>query len=150
MQVVSAMKSFIFPAAVVGMTLAGSLLTSKPVHSSFSFEVAASDTITYPKDAYKLGRKGDLAEIALSDSLIRALEGTLPTEEEDTLFISARDTIQVPDSLKYTDPFRYKYYVALIDSLTHRIVSDSLKLSIANYWKDLDTLNARRDSAERF
>ena len=91
-----------------------------------------------------------MAEIALSDSLIRALEGTLPTEEEDTLFISARDTIQVPDSLKYTDPFRYKYYVALIDSLTHRIVSDSLKLSIANYWKDLDTLNARRDSAERF
>ena len=89
MQVVSAMKNFVFPAAVVGMTLAGSLLTSKPVHSSFSFEITANDTITYPKDAYKLGRKGDLAEIALSDSLIRALEGTLPTEEEDTLFISA-------------------------------------------------------------
>lgn len=150
MQVVSAMKNIIFPAAVVGMAIAGSLFSSEPVHSSFGFDIAAADTVLYQKDAYKLGRKGDLSEIALSDSLIKALEGKFSAEEEDSLFISARDTIQVPDSLKYTDPFRYKYYVALIDSLTHRQVSDSLKLSINNYWKALDTLNARRDSAERF
>lgn len=46
---------------------------------------------------------------------------------EEEKIISARDTIKAPDSLKYTDPFRYKYYVALLDSLTHRQVRDSLK-----------------------
>ncbi len=46
---------------------------------------------------------------------------------DTTPVISARDTIFPPDSLKDTDPFRYKYYVALLDSLTHRIVVDSLK-----------------------
>ena len=48
--------------------------------------------------------------------------------EIDTMpVLTARDTIFPPDSLKETDPFRYKYYVALIDSLTHSIVSDSLR-----------------------
>ena len=46
---------------------------------------------------------------------------------EEEKIISARDTIKAPDSLKYTDPFRYKYYVALLASLTHRQVRDSLK-----------------------
>ena len=46
---------------------------------------------------------------------------------DTTPVITARDTIFPPDSLKDTDPFRYKYYVALLDSLTHRIVVDSLK-----------------------
>ena len=41
--------------------------------------------------------------------------------------LTARDTIQAPDSLRETDPFRYKYYVATFDSLTHRIVVDSLR-----------------------
>ena len=36
---------------------------------------------------------------------------------DTTPALSARDTIFPPDSLKETDPFRYKYYVALIDSL---------------------------------
>lgn len=34
--------------------------------------------------------------------------------------------MKVPDSLRLTDPFRYQWYVALKDSLTHRIVVDSL------------------------
>lgn len=41
--------------------------------------------------------------------------------------IYARDTMRVPDSLQFTDPFLYKWYVAIKDSLTHRIVVDSLK-----------------------
>ncbi len=39
---------------------------------------------------------------------------------------SARDTIQVPDSLKYTDTLKYKYYIALRDSATRAQVRDSL------------------------
>ena len=46
---------------------------------------------------------------------------------DTTRYLTARDTIFPPDSLKDIDPFRYKYYVAILDSLTHRIVVDSLK-----------------------
>lgn len=44
----------------------------------------------------------------------------------DTLILTARDTIKVPDSLKETDPFFYKYYIAVKDSVTRAIVRDSL------------------------
>lgn len=44
----------------------------------------------------------------------------------DTLILTARDTIKVPDSLKETDPFFYKYYIAVKDSATRAIVRDSL------------------------
>lgn len=150
MQVVRTMKNIIFPALVVSVAISGSVFTSAPVHSTYSTTVEAADTIIYPKDAYKIGRNADMAEIALSDSLLAALGGDFSSSQEDSLSLSARDTIRVPDSLKFTDPFRYKYYVALLDSLTHCLVRDSLKQSIENYWKALDTLNARRDSAERF
>ena len=55
--------------------------------------------------------------------------------------ITARDTIFPPDSLKDIDPFRYKYYVAIIDSLTHKFVSDSLKQAGDSLdWPILDSL----------
>ena len=55
--------------------------------------------------------------------------------------LTARDTIFAPDSLKDTDPFRYKYYVAILDSLTHRIVVDSLKAAGDTIdWPRLDSL----------
>ena len=41
-------------------------------------------------------------------------------EPIDTVpLVTARDSIFPPDSLKDIDPFRYKYYVAIIDSLVH-------------------------------
>ena len=64
--------------------------------------------------------------------------------------VTARDSIFPPDSLKETDPFRYKYYVAIIDSLVHKIVSDSLKQAGDSIdWPILDSLytieyNARK------
>ncbi len=42
----------------------------------------------------------------------------------DTL--TARDTIKIPDSLQFTDPFFFKYYIAVKDSTTRRQVRDSL------------------------
>ena len=48
--------------------------------------------------------------------------------EEDTLpRVFARDTMRVPDSLQYTNPFLYQWYVATKDSYTHKVVVDSLK-----------------------
>ena len=75
----------------------------------------------------------------LADSLkvyadsLQAKADSLQTEADslmmsriDTLILSARDTIKAPDSLRLTDPFFYKYYVAVKDSTTRRQVRDSL------------------------
>ena len=43
-----------------------------------------------------------------------------------TLILSARDTIVVPDSLKETDPLKYRYYIAIKDSTTRVQLRDSL------------------------
>ena len=40
--------------------------------------------------------------------------------------LTARDTIVAPDSLKETDPFFFKYYLAVKDSATRATVRDSL------------------------
>ena len=48
-------------------------------------------------------------------------------QADTTPRIFARDTMKVPDSLRLTDTFRFKWYVAIKDSLTHRMVVDSLK-----------------------
>ena len=46
--------------------------------------------------------------------------------DKDTVILSARDTIIPPDSLRITDPFKFKYYVEIKDSLTRRHTKDSL------------------------
>ena len=60
-----------------------------------------------------------------TDSLMADSLG-IDTLALDTLILTARDTIKVPDSLKETDPFFYKYYIAVKDSLTRVQVRDSL------------------------
>ena len=61
--------------------------------------------------------------------------------------VYARDTMKVPDSLRLKDPFLYQYYVAVKDSLTHRIVVDSLKAAGDSLdWPRIDSLYLR-DSA---
>lgn len=68
---------------------------------------------------------------------------------DTTPHLTARDTIFPPDSLRDIDPFRYKYYVAILDSLTHRIVVDSLKTAGDSLdWPKVDSLY-RLDSAIR-
>ncbi len=44
----------------------------------------------------------------------------------DTLEISPKDTIKVPDSLRLTDPFKFKYYIAIKDTSVRTAVRDSL------------------------
>ena len=129
-----------FPAAVVSATVAG-ILGSAPANLPAPHDpMPVLDTVIYVKDAYKLGRTGDLGEFKIADSL---LAGTDIADEDllDTLpHLTARDTIKVPDSLRLIDPFRYKYYVALIDSLTHEIVRDSLRNRIDSLKVEADTL----------
>lgn len=78
------------------------------------------DTVTYSNSKIftKFRKKG---EKITTDSL-----GADILFDDESKILSARDTLKAPDSLKYSDPFRYKYYVALLDSLTHKQVRDSL------------------------
>ena len=151
-----------FPVAVVGLATLGTVMSTDPVESSFSVAPVATeirlegaspfaDTVKYPIAGYKLRRRGDFTAEQLPDSVLRSLGITLTFEDEDDSLprLTARDTIPVPDSLRETDPFRYKYYVALIDSLIHRIVSDSLQKSYIDLMAEEDTLHARLDSADR-
>lgn len=89
------------------------------------------DTIRYRNIFIKHG-SGKLG--AYDTSSFLELYDTVP-------LVTARDSIFPPDSLKETDPFRYKYYVAIIDSLVHQIVSDSLKQAGDSIdWPILDSL----------
>ena len=82
-------------------------------------------------DSLVLTRLDDTAatEAILTDSLDLIADSTdisADTAGIDTLFLTARDTIKVPDSLKETDPFFFKYYIAVKDSATRAMVRDSL------------------------
>ena len=79
------------------------------------------------------GRSASLRRLADSLVLVSEVDSTAIADSftvvSDSLaqpVIAARDTIVVPDSLKETDPFRYKYYIAIKDSTTRFQVRDSL------------------------
>ena len=66
-----------------------------------------------------------LAATGMSQDSVAA--GQSVQDSTVTLVLSPRDTIAVPDSLKETDPFKYKYYIAIKDSTTRFQVRDSLE-----------------------
>ena len=116
---------------------------------------ASPDTVIYPVAGYKARRKGHFEKVEIADSLLGGPD-TLAFEEEivDTLpHLTARDTIKAPDSLRELDPWRYKYYVALLDSLTHKEVADSLQHEgdslMTAFHIGRDTLSALEDSILR-
>jgi len=116
-----------FPVTVMAAATAGTLgLGREPVETQriIAVNVNPPDTVIYPADAYKLRRVGNMEEFKIADSLLASLNSDTAWHESRRL--TARDSIKAPDSLKYTNPFRYKYYVALLDPYIHKLVSDSL------------------------
>ena len=74
----------------------------------------------------------DIDSLGTADTL--AVLDTIPK-------LTARDTLPVPDSLRLTDPFRFKYYVALRDRPTYDFVRDSLIAAGDSLdWPVLDSL----------
>ena len=142
-----AFSGFLFPAAVVGATIAGALGIGRPDVSRHAIPetLILADTVIYERDAYKLHRVGNFDEIKIADSLLAdQTDTTVILEEPDTLpHLTARDTIHPPEWLRLSDPWRYKYYVALIDSLTHVQVRDSLRRSSDSLKTLADTLLSR-------
>ena len=159
------MKSFIsrigFPAAFAAMVAVHTVTADPAVNIDrriigVPIEVLTErpDTVIYPVDGYKRGwteedfrmdanplgdslfNFGDSLGLAdslkLADSL--AVVDTLPK-------LTARDTIKAPEELRLTDPFRYKYYVALRDRPTYRFTRDSLIAAGDSLdWPMLDSL----------
>ena len=142
----NALSRIWFPAAVVTLAVAGAFgFSGEGVNYRLLPDPEPyPDTVVYVRDAYKLKRVGNFDSVAIADSLLNAANDTTAAAEIlDTVpKLTARDTIKVPDSLRFTDPFRYKYYVALIDSLTHVIVRDSLIHSRDSLLLFADTLNS--------
>ena len=88
-------------------------------------------------DTFVLSRLDDTTSAAetaidsLADEALALDSLAVDTLMADTLLadipaLTARDTIVIPDSLKETDPFFYKYYIAVKDSTTRMQVRDSL------------------------
>lgn len=133
-----------FPAAVLAFTAMSTLGTVRePAGLGHVPAVTQTrDTVIYDNDGYKKRRVGNFEEIQIADSLLadsHAEEAVLDTMPR----ITARDTMKVPQELQYSDPFRFRYYVALKDSLTHVIVRDSLIHSSDSLKVSADTLMNR-------
>jgi len=128
--------------AVAAQTLGVEISRASRMHQWFP--AAQKDTVTTVTDTTVLADS-----VALSDSLDEEefFFGDAPQDTTPKIF--ARDTMKVPDSLKLTDPFRYKWYVAIKDSLTHRIVVDSLKAEGDSLdWPVIDSLYLADSTAE--
>ena len=96
------------------------------IHNADSSSQPASVTDTAALDLMVIDTTA--AESTAVDSI--AIDTTVTDSlVVDTLILRARDTIKVPDSLKETDPFFYKYYIAVKDTTTLREVRDSLMLA---------------------
>jgi len=67
----------------------------------------------------------DSLETPADDSMF-VLDFANDSTAADTLEISPKDTIKVPDSLRLTDPFKFKYYIAIKDTSVRAAVRDSL------------------------
>lgn len=116
----SRLKKYWFPAVVILFATLQTFATE--IHRGGGIlsllDMHRPDTVIYDNSAvYTKFRQDRLTGQEAEDDFLTA---------EDSTMISARDTIKAPDSLRLTDPFRYKYYVALVDSLTHHQVKDSL------------------------
>ena len=104
------------------------LLVTLAALQSFGIDAGRAIGLRRISDSLYVNRLEDSTAIDSTalDSVITdsILTDTIPA---DTAFLlTARDTIKVPDSLRYTDPFFYKYYIAVKDSTTRAMVRDSL------------------------
>ena len=120
---VAALQSFGIDAGrSVGLRrLADSLMLTRQADSSFLTEQPSDSTVPAFADTLVI-------DSLLTDSLYNDTTA-VDSVKIDTLILSAKDIIKVPDSLKETDPFFYKYYVAVKDSTTRREVRDSLLMA---------------------
>ena len=112
---IAAVQSFGIDAGrAVGLKMLSDSLMTNRLNDSSDVSVAVPDSVVP----------------AIADSLLPEIVDTVLPEIADSIVpLTAKDTIVAPDSLKEKDPFFYKYYIAVKDSLTRAEVRDSLILA---------------------
>ena len=137
-------SEILVPAVIAGLTVIGtvgveSTRTVRPDARVRLLREVRLDTI--PRDTVKKAAAVKKDSVNLSDDEFDFF-GYGETEAQDTTpRIYARDTMKVPESLRDTDPFLYRWYVAVKDSFTHRLVIDSLKAAGDSLdWPVIDSL----------
>lgn len=98
-----------------------------------SFGIDASRSVGFKRLTDSLAHNNLADTTSLRDSIIPVGQAADSTHADSAandstinLILTARDTIKIPDSLKLTDPFKYRYYIAIKDSTTRMQVRDSL------------------------
>ena len=123
-------KRFSLPLVVTGIAAFQTIgMTVSPVMPSLTPSVVrdsvrrgSKDTIIYKNPFSSKGSQ--------TFSLFDTIPATL-----------ARDTIKVPDSLRFIDPFRFQWYAATLDPETHARVKDSLiKAGDSLIWPRIDSI----------
>ena len=152
-------SEILVPAVIAGLTVIGtvgveSARTVRPDTRVRLLREVRLDTLrrdTVPQDT---GKKAPVkldtvkTDAVKKDTVLKDLSdedfdffGVTVQEVDTTPKVFARDTMKVPDSLRITDPFLYRWYVATKDSLTHRIVVDSLMAAGDTLdWPRIDSL----------
>ena len=114
------------------------LLVSIAAAQSFGIDAGRAVGLRKLTDSLMTGRLNDSSAVvqatqdSVSASATDSISATIDslfndtTAVDSTVTLTARDTITVPDSLKETDPFFFKYYIAVKDSATRAHVRDSL------------------------
>lgn len=139
-------SKILVPATLVGIAAvqsfgidAGRALRILPLRDTTVFSLTA-DTLSkgHPQDTSRHDPEDtsagltDTSAIPAADTSWQAGADSLglasmdSTSVADTVLLTARDTIVAPDSLRETDPIRYRYFVELKDSLTRKQTRDSL------------------------
>ncbi len=80
-----------------------------------SLKHSGTDSLKTIRDSLIISAADSLAGI--SDSIPMAA---------DSITVNPADTIRIPDSLEFKDPFKFKYYIALRDSATRAYTRDTL------------------------
>ena len=154
------LSKLIFPAVAASVAIAQitGLPSRNPVHHTViqvSIDTLLDDTVALNKAVADTVKPVRDTVKTVSDDDFWDDDYDLFSDSKDTLpKITARDTMKVPDSLRTTDPFLYKWYVATRDSLIHRIVVDSLKEAGDSIdWIRIDSLyldDSTRVAKEKF
>ena len=107
------------------------LLVSLAALQSFGIDAGRAIGFRKISDSLSVNRLSDSTHIdsIIVDSISADTVAIDSLPADTAVTVTARDTIVVPDSLKYTDPFFYKYYIAVKDSATRAQVRDSLILA---------------------
>ena len=100
--------------------------------SAYLRRQADSLAVTGAKDSSISSIPDSISAVSADSSSISADSSAVSLPDStvtDSIAIQPRDTIRIPDSLEFKDPFFFKYYIAVKDSATRAEVRDSLLLA---------------------